>query len=514
MNRLSVTRREIRRAVSLGVILFMLAGCGAAPASSVPTVVPATVEPSATPTAVATAAPTVTPAPTATPEPRLAEGVYVAGVEVGGLTPTEAREVLDLQLAPLMRPLDVRVGEQELLVRPADIDFRIDMEAMLDAAGDARSGARLPLQVAYDEIKLRESLATLNAQAVEPPSFAVITETGSISRSFTIENGLGVDLDDAVSQIDDRLRAVGAPRRVTLTLSPLRGPEARPEPDQLQEQLEEMADGWRGVIGVYVYDLVSDEVVASVNPDTAFAAASTIKMPILLNAYINLTEFTDKQDQAMRKMIIESDNLAANTMLAAAVGGGGTEDAIIGAERMSAMLADLGFGETFQYVPFEATDYIRLMKLKVKAGPARGGEAPYTEAGRYLRTTPREMAQLYVTIDQCARDEGLLLEEFGDTLTPERCIEMLDRLEENGDDKRMVSGIPAGVRVEHKSGWIPDMQADVGIVRSPGGDYAVAIYVYRPLNDGDAPVPDRIMMSTIGAFSRVVYTYYNPLTLP
>jgi beta-lactamase class A len=234
-------------------------------------------------------------------------------------------------------------------------------------------------------------------------------------------------------------------------------------------------------------------------------------MPIMLNAYINLPDFTEKQQTALRNMIVESDNLAANALLAASIGGVGTEDAIVGAERMSKMLADLGFPETFQYVPFEAQDYIKLMKLKVKAGPARGGKPPYTEAGRYLRTTPREMASLYAEVDRCARGEGMLLEKFGDTLTPERCLEMLDRLAENGDKRRMVAGIPEGVRVEHKSGWTEDMQADVGIVRSPGGDYVVAIYVYRPIAAGDAPVPDRIMMSTIAAFSRLVYTYFNPL---
>lgn len=455
--------------------------------------------------------PTPTPAPTAAPEPRLAEGVYIAGIEVGGLTPTEARQELTARLAPLLRPLDVRAGDRELLLRPEEIGMRIDLDAMLDAARAAPAGERVPLQIEYDEDKLRAALAALNEEASVPAQFSVITETKTISRSFVMDGGLSIDIESAVQQIDDRLRSVGAPRRVTLTLAPQRGPAVRPDPQMLQEHLEAMADSWRGVIGIYVYDLTNDEVVAAFNPDTAFAAASTIKMPIMLNAYINLPELTEKQQAALRRMIIDSDNLAANALLAASVGGVGTEDAIAGAEQMSAMLADLGFPETFQYVPFEAQDYIRLMKLKVKAGPARGGKPPYTDAGRYLRTTPREMATLYVELDRCARGEGLLLERFDDVLTPERCQDMLDNLAENGDERRMVAGLPEGIRVEHKSGWIDDMQADAGIVRSPGGDYVVAIYVYRPIASGDAPVPDRIMMSTIAAFSRLVYTYFNPL---
>ncbi|NWG20357.1 MAG: serine hydrolase [Chloroflexi bacterium] len=509
MNRFRISHARIAR-VSLFFVLS-LAACAPASTGGVQMVAPTRAPAVNTATPVPTPAPTVTPLPTATPEPRLAEGVYVAGVEVGGLTVTEARSILEQQFSPLLRPLDVRAGKQELLLRPEEIGFRIELDSMLDAARTAGIGERLPLQVTYDQEKLRAVLATFDARVAQAPRFSIITSTETLSRSFAIEGGLGLDLDDAMRQIDNRLRSVGAPRSVTLALTPLRGPAGRPEPAQLQEQLEEMVDSWRGVIGVYVYDLESDEVVADVHSGTAFAAASTIKLAIMLNAYINVPEFSEKQELALRKMIIESDNLAANALLAASVGGTGTEDAIIGAEQMSAMLAELGLKETFQYVPFEAQDYIKLMKLKIKAGPTRGGVPPYTDAGRYLRTTPGEMAQLYIEIDRCARGQGVLLETFGDTLTSERCIEMLDRLETNGDRKRMVAGVPEGVRVEHKSGWIPDMQADAGIVRSPGGDYVLAIYVYRPLASDDAPVPDRIMMSTIAAFSRLVYTYYNPL---
>ncbi len=298
--------------------------------------------------------PTPTPVPTATPEPRLAEGVYIAGIEVGGLTPTEARRELTMRLAPLLRPLDIRAGDRKLLLRVEDIDMRLDLDAMIDAARAAPAGRRIPLRVVYDKAKLREALTTLNEQASTPTQFSIITGVTVISRSFVMEGGLAIDIESAMQQIDDRLRSVGAPRRVTLTLTPRRGIAARPDPQMLQEQLQEMADAWRGVIGVYVYDLAQDEVVAALNPDTAFAAASTIKMPIMLNAYINLPNFTEKQQTALRNMIVESDNLAANALLAASIGGVGTEDAIVGAERMSALLADLGFPETFQYVPFEA----------------------------------------------------------------------------------------------------------------------------------------------------------------
>lgn len=121
------------------------------------------------------------------------------------------------------------------------------------------------------------------------------------------------------------------------------------------------------------------------------------------------------------------------------------------------------------------------------------------------------MGQLYRMIDECARGEGVLLEKF-ELLNPDRCQEMLDLLAENADDTRMVAGIPDGVRVEHKSGWIEHTQADAGIVRSPGGDYVLAIYVYKPLGDQWA-WPDEVLGGAIADVSRLVYTAYNPIRL-
>jgi beta-lactamase class A len=122
------------------------------------------------------------------------------------------------------------------------------------------------------------------------------------------------------------------------------------------------------------------------------------------------------------------------------------------------------------------------------------------------------MAQLYRMIDECANGAGILPERY-ELLTPERCQEMLDRLAENGDKTRMVAGIPEGVRVEHKSGWIETMQADAGIVRSPGGDYVVSIYVYRPLTGGRFFWGDDVMAPVVAAFSRLAYTAYNPIVV-
>lgn len=496
---MSQIRFHLRTALLLAALTLTLSACAGAQAQATAP------QPTAAPTSAPTPQPTATPAPTAIPT--LAAGVTVAGVAVGGLTRAEAQGRLAQALAPLARPLELRVGTASAPLDPEAIDFQLPLDDLLERALAARPGSAITLEVRYDLAALRATLGELEQRLAAPPEISVITGTQPISRSFALRGGMALDMDAALAQIDERLHSPGSARRVTLELAP--APGARPTPAQLQAQVELIARQWKDVAGVMVYDLASGEAIASLNERTVFSAASTIKAAIMLNAYIQLDRFTAKQDAALKKMIIDSDNLAANTIMAASVGGAGTEDALKGAEQMSATLAELGLKNTYLYVPFEATDYLAQKKLKFKLGPARAGEAPFTVSGRALRATPAEMATIYLYIDQCSRGEGPLIEQF-ERLSAKRCQEMLDRLFANADRSRMRSGLARSVRVEHKSGWIDDMQADAGIVRTPGGDFAIAVYLYRATK---VAVPDKTFAPYLGAFTRLVYSYYNPILI-
>jgi beta-lactamase class A len=443
--------------------------------------------------------------------PRLAENVLVAGVDVGGLTLEEARTKVDQALQPLLLPIELQAGATGATLKPEEIGFELSLDAMLAEAQAAKAGGRVELQVSYDEARLRSALSGLAEQPDQPAAVSVITSTKAISRSFALAGGARVvDVDAAAAQLGERLRSVGGARRVTLPMLPAEG-GARPTSEQLQEQIELMAKGWKGTAGVYVYDLASGQQIAGLNERTAFTAASTIKVAIMLNLYMNVPKLTDKQTAALKKMIVESDNLKANDLLAAAAGGTATESAFEGAEQMSAMLADLGLKNTFLYVPFESGDFIKLYKVKFKTGPKQGGEAPFIKSSNTLRTTPFEMAQIYIHLEQCSQGEGVLLEQYGENLTAERCKEMIGWLEKNGDAKRLISGLPKGVRAAHKSGWIPpEIQADAGIVRSPGGDFVIAVYLYQP---GER-YADKDVERLVGSFTRLVYSYYNPVVVP
>ena len=281
----------------------------------------------------------------------------------------------------------------------------------------------------------------------------------------------------------------------------------RPPGAQLLRQLQALERGWGGVLGVAVYDLDGDHEVAGLHQETVFSGASVLKAAIMLHAYAALPSFSQEQDDELRQMIVDSDNAAANVLLAASVGGSTPNDAARGAIQMSAMLANLGLQHTYLHTPYaEEAVPPDLSGLDVAPGAAQEGAPPYTVADLWLRATPAEIGRLFLWIERCVHGGGPLPARFGATLTPARCQAMLDLLEQNGDRSRLVAGVPAGTRIAHKSGWIGDTQGDVGIVRSRGGDYVVAVFVYRDADAFDADAA----AATIAATSGLVYRYFNP----
>ena len=501
-------RPRFAAAIALLCMVF-LAGC--TPATPESAAAPAQLSPptpSAAPLAPTTRPPTVTPTPTTFPA-----NATIAGVPVAGLTLAEASDRVRAKLANLPA-LELRAGAARLSIAPTTIALTAPVDELLAEARSALAAGgavAVPLRLRCDTVALRARLTALTVEVGSAATLTVLTTTDVLSRSFAYTPGQVLELDAAVKQISAAL-AAGQIEPLTLALghSPTvpRVPLAQLR-DEVVALTKRLPSG--SVVGFHLTDLASGESIG-VNDRTVFSGASTIKVAIMLNLYTKLAQFTEQQNLWLSAMIRDSDNLAANGLLAAIAGGEGTEYAFIGADQMSTLLeTQLGLRHTYLYIPFEAIDYIKLYKPKFHCGPnGPVGAKPYTEMGACLRAEPASMASLYEMIDQCANGKGLLLTKF-ERLKPQRCQAMLDWLAQNDDQTRMVAGVPAGVRVEHKSGWIEDMQADTGIVRSPQGDYVLSIYYYRSLVPGRDQWTDEEMAPVVAAFSRLAYTAYNPV---
>lgn len=454
--------------------------------------------------------PTVpTTIPTVVINERVSDGVTLDAFNMAGLNRDQLLQILKTYSLP-SQVIEIRAGAlQERVVFKG---LKIDEEATADHLLKAEPNAKVEPVMRIDASEVRGQLGLINEKVREMTGGPASIEAGSTvyMRQFKSSQAQTIDLDAAETLVIDALDS----NQQTLELPVITDPNRiYPTADQLQLAVNEMAANWPGVVGIYVYDIDNDQVVAKLNETSVFSGASVMKVAILLNAYANNTSFDDETKVWMRQMIVVSDNIAANRMLAVSVGGLSTEDAYRGTQRMNEMFKALGLQFTYQNLPYEARDYlIGLLNYDIARGPKIEGPSPHTDADPMLRTTPAEMSTVFLEIYRCSQGKGALLELYPETLTAERCTEMLNLMRQNGDFTRMMSGLPEGTIAARKSGWIEDMQADVGIITTPSGrNFLMAIYVYRPITAEIGNLPDDIAAEAIGGFARLIYSAFEPL---
>src|SRR5690606_17872381 len=145
------------------------------------------------PTAVPTAEPTLVPTPEPTAIPLLAEGIQIAGIDVGGLSLEEARQKLTSDLSSLTRTLDLRLGQEQFSLRLADVEFEPAYDQMLEEAKSAEKNSRIPLDISYDESALQSILADIGTSLELNPVLSIVTDTETISRSFVLSGAEALD---------------------------------------------------------------------------------------------------------------------------------------------------------------------------------------------------------------------------------------------------------------------------------------------------------------------------------
>jgi len=272
----------------------------------------------------------------------------------------------------------------------------------------------------------------------------------------------------------------------------------------LEQALLEQVRRTPGVVGVYVRDLRTGQEIG-IHSQVLFSGASVVKTAIMLAVFRSLDKPPDRVVAgALQAMMVFSDNDAANRLLAL-IGGGVSAD---GAEAMTETLVRLGLHRSCMYSPYwgghcEGPDCLAQPWPGVVV-PAEGELVTDADPCRF--TTPSDMGLLMTYLYQCSRGEGRILETFAGEITVEECGDMLELMQQNDDRQRMVAGLPSGVRVAHKSGWIEDMKADVGIVFSPGGAYVLSVFVWEK-----NWLEDAVGNPRVAALSWIVYSFFNPL---
>jgi len=455
-------------------------------------------------------------------------GMTIAGVHVGGVDPQIASERV---LQVYSTPIEVQYGEASIHVDPSIVGFELEMDSMIAAADLARTGGsfwggfwnylwnrdptpvEVPLSATIAEDRLRSYLQNeISARYDEPPTPA---QPVPGSTTFTAGTpGVVLDIDRAVRLIEDTLRS---PSNRTVVLSFQQTVASRPTMENLEILLQQnitLAD-FDGVMGVYLQDLQNGQEIhfamdqgalIPVNPDVAFTASSTIKIPILLSYYIkNGSGPVDEQTNAlMIEMMKESNNNASDAIM-------NRIDPTTGPLIVSQNMKTLGLNNTFLAGFFCSAEFPCPLLQKFET-PANQRADVSTDPDSFNQTTPSEIGMLLADIYQCAETSGgALIAAFPDKITSEICQQTISLLASDKIGSLIQAGVPEGTQVAHKHGWITDPASgviknisDAGIVYTPGGNYVLVIYAYHPVQTVWEPVS-----VLFAEMSQAVYNYYN-----
>jgi beta-lactamase class A len=443
----------------------------------------------------------------------------IANVPVGGLDPNATTQRL-LQVYAL--PIEIHYANAVVDLDPALVGFQLDTESMLAAADLQRTGAsfwggfwdylwnrsspasQIPLVASYSEARLRAYLQNeISARYDQLPVPAqAIPGTTNFSESTS---GQTIDIDRAVVLIES---AMQSPSKRTVVLSSQKTAAGRPSFDTLEIMLKQLIDqsGFGGLVDLYLLDLQTHENLQfayqsgqdlSINPDIAFTAASTIKIPIMVSVMRhNNSQISSDTGILIKEMIAKSANEASDSLMASLDPGRGP---LVVTETMK----QLGLGNTFIAMYFAAGS----IPLQHYTTPANSRTDINTNPDTFSQTTPSEMGELLEDIYMCAQTGGgSLVAAFPGQINQTACQQMIQYLQEDKLGALIQGGVPEGTIVAHKHGWDNDENqfSDVAIVYTPGGNYILTIYSYNPV-----AFEWNVTSAMFAELSRVIYNYFN-----
>ncbi|MEC4805890.1 MAG: serine hydrolase [Jaaginema sp. PMC 1079.18] len=256
----------------------------------------------------------------------------------------------------------------------------------------------------------------------------------------------------------------------------------------LKQKIEALAAQYPNLeLGALLVDIDTGMYV-DIRADQSFAAASTIKLPVLIAFFqavdsdrLSLDEkLTMREDliageagtmqyqqpgtqftafETVKKMIEISDNTATNIAI----------DRLGGAEKLNPLFQSWGLKSTVIH-----------------------NLLPDVEGTN--TTSPKDLAELMATLNQ------------GKLMSPRSRDRVLDIMQSVKTNSLLPQGLGKEATIAHKTGNIGSLVADAGIIDTPTGKrYIAVVMVKRPRNDPKA-------IQLIQEISRTTYEYFNAPT--
>jgi beta-lactamase class A len=450
-------------------------------------------------------------------------GTKIAGVDVAGLDENQAASRITQAFSI---PIELRYGENIIQVKPSVLGFSLDLGTMMAAADQARvslpfwtafwdylfsslpGSGETPMRANIDDGQMRSFLINEIAARYDEPPAPYTPITGSVYYEPG-KPGKVLDVDRSVELITEALKNPSS-RIVNLVTS--QSSSARPSLSNLKVFLEQIidVDGFTGEAEMYLLDLQNGQELQfaysqgeQLTPDIAFSADSTIKIPIMIDAFKRVDEPPSLEISTLiENMIVRSDNIAPDSLMRALI------SPTLGPLDITKTIRALGLKNTFLAGMF----YQGAPLLDVVTTQANKRTDINTQPDPYNQTTPTEMGMLLSDIYQCAQTGGgTFAAVFPGKISQNECKSMITYLTRNKIGVLIEAGLPEGTQIGHKHGWAVDpvdgvmhTVADAALIYSPGGNYILTIYIHNS---------DQIVWDNANRLyadlSRAVYNYFN-----
>jgi len=439
---------------------------------------------------------------------RLPAETTLGDMDVSGLTVDEA---IEATIARLQEPVVLRYRDQSELLMPEAIGFqvnelvaRLQLEALiagqqgldkLPAFVLRQTGApaRIPLPYQYSAPQLQAALNELAARydrEARPPVLDLAGRTVTPAQA-----GALLHLDEAARAVLAAMSSV-ASRTVDLPVDvvPLDMTGVRLLEPAVLERLKPFTDRPGALAAVFIKDLRSGEELA-INGDVAFSGAGWLKLALFLEAY---RAHAPPIPQALREKLegvsAGSDPAEINQVLRML----GDGDAQLGADRVNATLQKLGLRNTFLAQPLgEAVRPPSVVTPANMRGDISADPDPNAQS------TVAEVGVLLEMIEQCRSGAGAMLLAFDGAFSAAECDDMLALIAQNPFSGLIQASSGKGV-VFHRQAWDERNHGDAALVRSPGGEYVIAVMLH-----GQGQLDWGETSAIIADVARLAYGFFN-----
>lgn len=459
-------------------------------------------------------------------EEQLPAGITVAGINVSGL---QGRDAVALWESAFAEPLtlfysDVN-GKHPIRLHPDQLGWRISSEPMLADAlafGEAEGGfwrrfldhllgnerilsSDVPLAGSYQEYALDDYLKDIAARYDHPPGLP-----GYDLQTLTVfpgDSGYELDIESASSAIDLGLRSANA-RMIELPVDSI--DRQQPTLKTLRELIIDFLDsegfiydGLTTVASVFVLDLLTGEEI-NILGDVSFSAASTIKAPIMIEYFRQLTaDISADEAWLLANSLLCSNNASSNLLMEIL----GANDIFTGIQSVTDTVQWIGARNTFITAPFFLG--VEGQRLGSISPPLTEPNAAFdTGADPFNQTTAEDMGTIFSLLYDCAEFGSGLAATFAEGLVTQReCQQMLELTSANDLERLLQGGIPSAVRISHKNGWIFDTVGDAGVVYSPNGrHYVISVFLWEESEFQDYEK----LWPLVEEISRAAWNFFNP----